>query len=313
MSQFRTTNNERFDHAPGCPSGHRLPRPRLALSGSEHLPPTTTACRPASLYAPPQGAPLRLGARPQPPMSSATSLPQRTITPSWRRLTRKDSDPENGPVHGVHLQQLGGLAEDQLGYLRARRRLKLAQLFEHSRKLYEVSAGAFPPQAVPPKLLEPITREATLEDDDTLSAMWASLLASAAHPEGVRGIQPHFPSILAGLSPQAARVLDMMYVRALGHGDRRPIRPSKIRGRCDLSVEEHERVIDYLLTAGLVRVPSDIFVVARVGVGGPPGATEDKTTRLALVLTATGFDFVEACRRGQPPADPVADDEDAAE
>jgi len=38
-----------------------------ALAGHEHLTPKTTAYRPASLRAPPQGAPLLLGASPQPP------------------------------------------------------------------------------------------------------------------------------------------------------------------------------------------------------------------------------------------------------
>jgi len=38
-----------------------------AVLAREHLTPKTTAYRPASLKAPPQGAPLLLGARPQPP------------------------------------------------------------------------------------------------------------------------------------------------------------------------------------------------------------------------------------------------------
>ena len=38
-----------------------------AVPAHEHLTPKTTAYRPASLRAPPQGAPLLLGARPQPP------------------------------------------------------------------------------------------------------------------------------------------------------------------------------------------------------------------------------------------------------
>jgi hypothetical protein len=38
-----------------------------ALPAHEHLTPKTTAYRPASLKALPQGAPLLLGARPQPP------------------------------------------------------------------------------------------------------------------------------------------------------------------------------------------------------------------------------------------------------
>ncbi len=44
-----------------------LSRPRSSLAGHEDLTPKTTAYRPESLRAPPQGAPLILGARPQPP------------------------------------------------------------------------------------------------------------------------------------------------------------------------------------------------------------------------------------------------------
>ena len=45
---------------------HSLARD-AAVPAHEHLTPKTMAYRPASFRAPPQGAPLLLGARPQPP------------------------------------------------------------------------------------------------------------------------------------------------------------------------------------------------------------------------------------------------------
>lgn len=217
-------------------------------------------------------------------------------------------------VFGGPLEQLGGLAEDQLAYWRAMRQAKLARLFQAAEQRYAAAAspGALP-QPVPPKLLEPILREATLEEDPEISEMWASLLAAAADPASVATVQASFPAILAQLSPQAARVVDMLYLRALRHGERKVIRPQRIRGRCGLDIAMYERVIDHLLALGLVRVPSDIFVVARLG--GDGSNTDDNTVRLALVLTATGFDFVQACRRGRPapPASATEEPDDDAE
>ena len=47
-----------------------------AVPAHEHLTPKMTAYRPASLKAPPQGAPLSLGARPQPPNNPDHLCPQ---------------------------------------------------------------------------------------------------------------------------------------------------------------------------------------------------------------------------------------------
>jgi RHS repeat-associated protein len=94
-----------------------LSRSRRGILRARTSPPSTTAYRPASLNAPPEGALLSLGARPQPPSAARPSLSSGTITRTWRCLWRKDPDPENGPVDGVHLQWD---AETSLSYHRAR-------------------------------------------------------------------------------------------------------------------------------------------------------------------------------------------------
>ena len=76
-----------------------------AVPAHEHLTPKTTAYRPASLKAPPQGAPLSRGARPQPPNQPGPPLSLAKITRDRRCLGRKDPTLENGPVDGVHHRQ----------------------------------------------------------------------------------------------------------------------------------------------------------------------------------------------------------------
>ena len=63
---------------------------------------------------------------------------------------------------------------------------------------------------VPPKIALPLIENATIEDDDDLHSLWANLLASAMNGESEQ-IEKKFVSVLAELSGDDARNLEMMY------------------------------------------------------------------------------------------------------
>jgi hypothetical protein len=67
-----------------------------------------------------------------------------------------------------------------------------------------------PPGPVPLKILQPLIEGASLEEEESMQERWANLLATAANPNEDE-IPPSFTSILAELSPRAARFLDSIY------------------------------------------------------------------------------------------------------
>jgi hypothetical protein len=64
---------------------------------------------------------------------------------------------------------------------------------------------------VPDKLLSPILEHGSLEDDETMTDRWATLLASAADPNFRQSIPPSFPEILRQLSPEETKILEKLY------------------------------------------------------------------------------------------------------
>jgi hypothetical protein len=72
-----------------------------------------------------------------------------------------------------------------------------------------LTASGIEANPVPGRVLFPILERGSLEDDETLQAAWAALLASAsASPDE---ILPAFAHILAELSPDEARLLNRIY------------------------------------------------------------------------------------------------------
>lgn len=73
-------------------------------------------------------------------------------------------------------------------------------------------------QAVPLKVIGPLLNAASLEDEPTLAAKWAALLANAADPAQRVAVQPGFAEVLRQLTPTDALLLDSLYFPPQGSG-----------------------------------------------------------------------------------------------
>lgn len=104
---------------------------------------------------------------------------------------------------------------DEIKVYRYGRSLKLLEKAERM-----AQEAGFTPKAVPIKLLFPLLEGASLEEDENLHDMWASLLANAASPDDAEKVRPGFIAILRELAADEAALLNWMYVErvGLGHG-----------------------------------------------------------------------------------------------
>jgi len=168
--------------------------------------------------------------------------------------------------------------------------------------------AGFTPQAVPPKLLFPILRGASVEEDEDLHTMWAALLANAASPENADVVRPGFLAILQQMAPDEAAMLNWIY-DCHGQGMRN-VDPS------GASVSGLAICLDGLEASQLIRRsdgnPSEVrwAVGIKSGKISEPlqGATlpqsraavyADRADKTYL-LTDRGRAFVEACRAPKP-------------
>ncbi len=93
-------------------------------------------------------------------------------------------------------------------YLRKRRKRAEAVVLNASALL---EASAAPVVPVPGRVLFPILEAASFEDDETLTAMWTRLLASAGDARSTADVLPSFVTILRDLSPGEALLLKALY------------------------------------------------------------------------------------------------------
>jgi len=125
------------------------------------------------------------------------------------------------------------------------------------------SKQASPPSAVPLKVLFPLLDGAALEEDETLSTMWAALLANAADPKNTEHVRPSFVEALKHLSRSEALLLNglydvsrreyqKLYVDNLDLAERGQV--SSARQLSDPS----SRFIDFVVGAGDVVAPTNM-------------------------------------------------------
>jgi hypothetical protein len=115
-----------------------------------------------------------------------------------------------GPATGEFAERV----RDEIRLYRFGRQLELLKKAEKM-----VHDAGFPPKAVPIKLLFPLLEGASLEENDDLHTMWAALLANAASENSTRVVRPLFTSILRQMSPDDARVLNLLVERVSRKGD----------------------------------------------------------------------------------------------
>ena len=106
------------------------------------------------------------------------------------------------------LEQVSGLLEDRLRYVRWERQQRLMMKAEE----FRIQQGLpLPDKPIPLKNAVPLLFNATLEEDDSLQDMWARLLINGTNKFTGITIERYFIEILAQISYLEARILQAIY------------------------------------------------------------------------------------------------------
>lgn len=199
--------------------------------------------------------------------------------------------------------ELGLLVADQVKVYRLRRLIRTV-----TKTLSLCENAGIDPKSVPLRTLVPLLDGASLEEDESLQDMWASLLASAA--EDGDAVPPAFVSIMRDLSPSDADLLHALFVRD-GKVDRdAPNRgwPPPV-GDGDTSWREKKVSLANLTRLGLINydeggdrvTPQSMGRVLSVLARGHRRLDPDEHVEHAsewLTLTSLGEAFLEAATCG---------------
>ena len=195
-------------------------------------------------------------------------------------------------IVGPPLEELGGLLADQVRLFRFKKQVEI--LKEAQKILLDRGIN---PRKVSLKTLVPILEEGSLEEDESMSDRWASLLATAADPSSTISVQPSFPEVLKELSPKEALILDEIFDLVVSERIPRNQWTSdgaigaSVKQVLRLSHEEFEITVDNLYRLKLCSAPSVIIKGTE-----PPGRKFQLQTKEIICLTDFGFAFVSACR-----------------
>ena len=189
------------------------------------------------------------------------------------------------------VKQTGGILSDTVRFWRWKN--QVAIVLKAKKVLEEKGLNK---QAVSLKVLVPLIDASSLEEDKSMQAKWANLLANAI--SGVMEIKPNYVAILKELSPVEVLVLDKLYDAVIVETDLKKrflmqFSKEKIVEWLKLGEDTTNLLIENLFRLNLCRMP------------GSTGMTFGENMRVAVIttdvfeITATGFDFVRACRTPQ--------------
>jgi len=104
-------------------------------------------------------------------------------------------------IAGPAADEIGLTLQDQVKVFRLKRQLRLLERVKEM-------LGDREPQRVPLKLFQEVVENASVEESDDLQDRWAALLANAALDAD--SVHPAFIEVLKQLTPQEARLLDLI-------------------------------------------------------------------------------------------------------
>ena len=110
-------------------------------------------------------------------------------------------------VFGDPIAQVSGIVADRLRFVRWKRLMVMAD--EVDRVLGR--RGIVEIRAVPPKLALPILEDGSLEDDESLQALWTGLLANAMDPNFQAELRTAYVDIIRSITPRDALILQDFY------------------------------------------------------------------------------------------------------
>ncbi len=190
--------------------------------------------------------------------------------------------------------ELGGILTDTIGYWRLKNQVRL--IVKTKEWLEEKKVD---PAKVLPDIFVPILDEGGKVEDQQLSDMFASLLASHLDSRTQDRVHPSFPKVLAQLSPLDAQ--SMVEFRKLASDEQ--YRSLGLRGGV-LTVEllskglEVSETLAYLSSLNLHR----LGIIQHVGYEPPtkhpmPTVFEDSASHQAYPISEYGIAFCDACHR----------------
>jgi hypothetical protein len=106
------------------------------------------------------------------------------------------------------IEQLMGIFEDKLKYLRWERKCRL---IERANQFLTERGLSMPSRKIPLQIAIPLIQAGSLEEDDWLQDCWATLLVNAADASFEIEIRRAFISILEDLTPLDALILEKIY------------------------------------------------------------------------------------------------------
>lgn len=110
-------------------------------------------------------------------------------------------------ILGEPASDAAGIVGDSLKFLRWQRQLRYVDKYN---EILE-SRGVTETKAVPPKFALPIITNASLEEDDGLQDLWASLTANAMNPDFTLELRYAYIEIIKSLNPLDVKVLTFFY------------------------------------------------------------------------------------------------------
>jgi hypothetical protein len=197
-----------------------------------------------------------------------------------------------GKIASPPAEEFGLFLGDEVRFYRFKKQVKLLTDAQEILKQAGVD-----PKKVPLKTLFPILEGASLEEDESMSARWAALLATAANPKSTITVQPSFPEILKQLSPLEAKILDLIFDMINQIGIPRAEWPSRgavgksVRDLLQLQEQNFEIAIDNLYRLRLCSPPS-----TKLDFIDNKEHRFQLSTKDLICITELGFSFVSACK-----------------
>jgi hypothetical protein len=197
-----------------------------------------------------------------------------------------------GKIASPPAEEFGLFLGDEVRFYRFKKQVKLLTDAQEILK----QAG-IDPKKVPLKTLCPILEGAALEEDESMSARWAALLATAANPKSTIVVQPSFPEILKQLSPLEAKILDLIFDMINQIGISRPEWSSRgavgksVRDLLHLQEQDFEIAIDNLYRLRLCSSPS-----TKLDFIDNKEHRFQLSTKELICITELGYSFVSACK-----------------
>jgi hypothetical protein len=231
-----------------------------------------------------------------------TAKTVRTGIEATQELGRYVSRITDGPLETVM-----GILNDKLQFVRWERKLRLA---ERGREILDRRNIQGPLRIIPYKLAWPIIEHASLEDNDDLQDLWASLIASAVDPQFQGEIRSAYIDIIRQLEVVDVHILNVVfesYRKWLNERQRmqivngyyfspiqNPVSKVDITDRLGITFAVYENSVDNLMRVRCLAsyVEDETFEVWDVSRQG--SATVDHRYEF-VCITSLGVSFVEAC------------------